>query len=350
MKSHLPKNFILPLLLLVFVLTFGTAGYSFIERWSLFDSLYMTVITLSTIGFQEIEPLSTMGKAFTIGLIFSGLGVVAYAVNNGVRAIFEGEIQEVFGRRKLQKKLESLKGHYIVCGYGRMGKVICNELKLKGLSFIIVEKEPQEFDPDEDVLITYGDATRDDLLKRVGIDRAKGLISVLDSDAQNLYVVLSARGLNKDLFIVARANEEGADYKLERAGANKVVSPYHIGGLRIAHTILKPTVVDFLELTAKSGNMEIQIEEVVVEEASSLAGKTIKEADIRAKNWVVIVALKKENGKILFNPRADTRIEAGDKVAVIGQPDYFNQFEKMASGKSGKISDSPNGKNTTGYL
>ncbi|MCP4262091.1 MAG: TrkA family potassium uptake protein, partial [Planctomycetes bacterium] len=172
-------------------------------------------------------------------------------------------------------------------------------------------------------------------------------ISVLDSDAQNLYVVLSARGLNKDLFIVARANEEGADYKLERAGANKVVSPYHIGGLRIAHTILKPTVVDFLELTAKSGNMEIQIEEVVVEEASSLAGKTIKEADIRAKNWVVIVALKKENGKILFNPRADTKIEAGDKVAVIGQPDYFNRFEKMASGKT---KDSPNGKDTTGYL
>ncbi len=288
-----------------------------------------------------------MGKAFTIGLIFSGLGVVAYSVNNGVRAIFEGEIQEVFGRRKLQKKLESLKGHYIVCGYGRMGKVICNELKLKGLAFIIVEKEPQEFDIDEDVLITYGDATRDDLLKSVGIERAKGLISVLDSDAQNLYVVLSARGLNKDLFIVARANEEGADYKLERAGANKVVSPYHIGGLRIAHTILKPTVVDFLELTAKSGNMEVQIEEVVVEEASSLAGKTIKEADIRAKNWVVIVALKKENGKILFNPRADTKIEAGDKVAVIGQPDYFNRFEKMASGKT---KDSPNGKDTTGYL
>jgi voltage-gated potassium channel len=213
-----------------------------------------------------------------------------------------------------------------------MGKVICNELKQKGIPFVIVEKEPLELDIDDDVIITYGDATRDDLLKSVGIEKAKGLISVLDSDAQNLYVVLSARGLNKDLFIVTRANEEGADYKLTRAGADKVVSPYHIGGIRIAHTILKPTVVDFLELTAKAGNMEIQIEEVVVEEASALAGKTIKEADIRAKNWVVIVALKKKDGKIIFNPRAHTLIEVGDKVAVIGEPEHFNQFEKMAMG------------------
>jgi voltage-gated potassium channel len=349
-QSLLSKKFILPLVLLVLVLTLGTTGYSLIEGWDPFDSLYMTVITLSTIGFQEIEPLSKIGKAFTIGLIFFGLGVVAYAVNNGVRAIFEGEIQEVFGRRKLKKKLEKLKEHYIVCGYGRMGKVICNELKLKRIPFVIVEKESQEFDVDEDVIITYGDATKDDLLKDVGIEKAKGLISVLDSDAQNLYVVLSARGLNKDLFIVARANEEGANYKLARAGADKVVSPYHIGGLRIAHTIIKPTVVDFLELTAKTGNMEIQIEEVVVEEASSLVGKTIKEADVRAKNWVIIVALKKENGKILFNPRADTLIEAGDKVAVIGEPEHFKQFEKMARGKREKASDLSDKKSATGYL
>ncbi|MBC8555913.1 MAG: potassium channel protein [Candidatus Brocadiales bacterium] len=336
------KKLILSLILFIIVLLSGTAGYYFIEGWKLFDSLYMTVITLSTVGFHEVEPLSKAGKAFTIGLIFFSLGVVAFAVNYGLKAIFEGEFQDVFGRRKLKKTLDSFEKHYIVCGYGRMGKVICTELKRKGIPFVIIEKEPRELDVDDDFIIIYGDATRDELLKSVGIERAKGLISVLDSDAQNLYVVLSARGLNKDLFIVARANEEGSDYKLARAGANKVVSPYHIGGLRIAHTILKPTVVDFLELTAKAGNMEIQIEEVVVEEASSLAGKTIKDADIRAKNWVVIVALKKNNGKILFNPRADTLIEVGDKVAVIGEPEHFSQFEKMAKGKiksdlSGKL-------------
>ena len=327
------KKLIISLILFIIVLLSGTAGYYFIEGWKVFDSLYMTVITLSTVGFHEVEPLSKAGKAFTIGLIFFSLGVVAFAVNYGLKAIFEGEIQDVFGRRKLKKTLESLQNHYIVCGYGRMGKVICKELKHKGIQSVIVEKEHQDLDVDDDAIIIYGDATRDDLLKSVGIERAKGLISVLDSDAQNLYVVLSARGLNKKLFIVARANEEGADYKLTRAGADKVVSPYHIGGIRIAHTILKPTVVDFLELTAKAGNMEIQIEEVVVEEASGLAGKTIKDADIRAKNWVVIVALKKKNGKILFNPRAHTMIEVGDKVAVIGEPEHFSQFEKMARGK-----------------
>jgi len=333
--------------LLAVVLLSGTVGYYFIEGWKLFDSLYMTVITLSTVGFHEIEPLSKTGKAFTIGLIFFGLGVVAYAVNIGVRAILEGEIKEVFGRRKLEKTLESLENHYIVCGYGRMGKVICNEFKVRGVPFVVVEREQQEIDADDDSLIICGDATRDELLKNVGIERAKGLISVLDSDAQNLYVVLSAKGLNQNLFIVARANEEGADHKLIRAGADKVVSPYHIGGLRIAHTIFKPTVVDFLELTAKTGNMEIQIEEVLVEEGSMLADKTIKDANIGGKKGIIVVALKKKNGKIMFNPDADTQIGVGDKLAVIGEPEHFNQLEKLARGKRRKASDLPNEKSTS---
>ncbi|MHC4321913.1 MAG: potassium channel family protein [Planctomycetota bacterium] len=341
------KKLIISLLLFIIVLLSGTAGYYFIEGWDIFDSLYMTVITLSTVGFHEIEPLSKAGKGFTIGLIFFSLGVVAFVVNYGLKAIFEGEFRDVVGRRKLKKALESLENHYIVCGYGRMGKVICAELKQKGIPFVIVEKEPQALDVDEDVKIIYGDATRDELLKNVGIEKAKGLISVLDSDAQNLYVVLSARGLNKDLFIVARANEEGSDYKLARAGADKVVSPYHIGGLRIAHTIFKPTVVDFLELTAKTGNMEIQIEEVLVEEGSMLADKTIKDANIGGKKGVINVALKKKNGKIMFNPDADTQIGVGDKLAVIGEPEHFSRFEKMARGKKKKSSDLSDKSSTT---
>ena len=347
MQILLSKKFIFPLILVAVVLASGTAGYTFIEGWNPFDSLYMTVITLSTVGFQEIVPLSVKGKAFTIGLIFFGLGVVAYAVNNGVRAIFEGEIQEVFGRRKLKKALDSLENHYIVCGYGRMGKVICNELMAKGMPFVVVEKESKELEVDDDVMIVYGDATRDELLLKVGVERAKGLISVLDSDAQNLYVVLSAKGLNQNLFIIARANEEGSDYKLKRAGADKVVSPFHIGGLRIAHTILKPTVVDFLELTAKTGNMEIQIEEVAVEAGSALANKTIKDADIIEKNGVLIVALKKKNGKILFNPPDNNLIEVGDKLAVIGEPEHFNELEQMAKGKRGGASGLPDEPHTS---
>jgi voltage-gated potassium channel len=167
-QTLLSKKFIFPLILVAVVLTSGTTGYTLIEGWDPFDSLYMAVITLSTVGFQEIEPLSEKGKAFTIGLIFFGLGVVAYAVNNGVRAIFEGEIQEVFGRRKLKKALDSLENHYIICGYDRMGKVICNELMAKEIPFVVVERESQELEVDDDVIIVYGDATRDELLKRVG--------------------------------------------------------------------------------------------------------------------------------------------------------------------------------------
>ncbi len=341
-ETTLKNKLFFSLALFIIVLLSGTVGYSLIEKWDFFDSLYMTVITLSTVGFQEVEPLSKTGKAFTIGLIFFSLGVVAFAVNYGLKAIFEGEFQDIFGRRKLKKALDSLVDHYIVCGYGRMGKVICNELKQKGIPFVIVEKEHQELDVDDDVTIVYGDATRDELLKSLGIEKAKGLISVLDSDAQNLYVVLSARGLNNGLFIVSRANEEGSDYKLTRAGADKVVSPYHIGGLRIAHTIFKPTVVDFLELTAKTGNMEIQIEEVLVEEGSILADKTIKDANIGGKKGIINVALKKKNGKIIFNPDTETLIGVGDKLAVIGEPEHFSQFEKMAKGKKKpNLSDNP---------
>ncbi len=332
MLSHFEKKLILSLVLLVLTLLLGSSGYSLIEGWSFFDSVYMTVITLSTVGFQEIRPLSDIGKAFTIGLIFLGLGVVAYIVNNGMRAIFEGEFRELFGRKKLEKAIKSLKDHYVVCGYGRMGKVICKAFKAKKIPFVVVEKEYQELDADDDSIITYGDATKDELLIQAGIEKAKGLISVLDTDAQNLYVVLSAKALNPNLYIVARAGEEGAERKLKSAGADKVVSPYHIGGLRIAHTVLKPTVVDFLEFATKTGNVGLEIEEVMVEEGSSLVDKTIKDADIRKNNGVIIVAIKRKSGEIIFNPSANTHIRAGDKVAAIGEPEHFNRLEKLVKG------------------
>jgi voltage-gated potassium channel len=331
--SHFEKKLILSLVLLVLTLLLGSSGYSLIEGWSFFDSVYMTVITLSTVGFQEIRPLSDIGKAFTIGLIFLGLGVVAYIVNNGMRAIFEGEFRETFGRRKLEKAIKSLKDHYVVCGYGRMGKVICKEFKAKKVPFVVVEKEYQELHSDDDSIIIYGDATKDELLIQAGIEKAKGLISVLDTDTQNLYVVLSAKGLNPNLYIVARSGEEGAEHKLKRAGADKVVSPYHIGGLRIAHTVLKPTVVDLLEFATKTGNVELEIEEVTVEEGSPLADKTIKDADIRKNHGVIIVAIRRKSGEIIFTPPANTHIRAGDKVAAIGETEQFNRLEELAKGK-----------------
>ncbi len=327
------KRALLSLGLVFLVIVSGTVGYSIIEGWTLFDSLYMTVITLSTIGYQEVSPLSRTGRAFTIVLVFVGVGVVAYGINNGIRIVFEGELQKAFGRRKLEKKLKTLKNHFIVCGYGRMGRIICRELKANGVPFVVVEKEPLELDSDDDTIFVYGDATKDEILRQAGIEKARGLISVLSTDAQNLYVVLSARELNPDLFIVARAGEEGSGQKLLRAGADRVVSPYHIGGLRIAHTVLKPAVVDFLEFATRSGNLELQMEEVPVDEGSPIAGKTIHEAGVGRELGVIVVAIKRHSGEMQFNPVHNTRIKAGDTLIAIGEIEKLKALEKLAKGK-----------------
>lgn len=235
---------ILPVILIMGVISFGASGYSIIEGWSLLDSFYMTIITLTTVGFMEVHPLSNIGRLFTIFLILSGVGVMLYSLSVGAKVVLEGEVREILGRRKLSKKIEQLENHYIICGYGRMGRIICREMIQHSAPFVIVEKTPEVFAAiGKDLLSLQGDSTQDAVLKEAGIERASGLISVLSTDADNLYVVLSARGLNPKLRIVARASDEGAEQKLFRAGADNVVSPYFIGGLRIAHTILKPAVV-----------------------------------------------------------------------------------------------------------
>ena len=327
------KRAFLSLGLVFLVIISGTVGYSIIEGWTLFDSLYMTVITLSTIGYQEVRPLSYTGRAFTIILVFVGVGAVAYGINNGIRIVFEGEIQKAFGRRKLEKRLKSIKDHFIVCGYGRMGRIICNELKAKGVPFVVVEKEPPELDADEETVFVYGDATKDEILRHAGIGKARGLISVLSTDAQNLYVVLSARELNPSLFIVARAGEEGSGQKLLRAGADRVVSPYHIGGHRIAQTVLKPAVVDFLEFATRSGNLELQMEEIPVEGGSLIAEKTIHEAGVGRELGVIVVAIKRKDGDMKFNPVHNTLIKAGDTLIAIGETEKLKALEKLAKGR-----------------
>jgi len=314
----------------VIVLLAGTIGYHQIEGWAVFDSFYMTVITLTTIGFQELHPLSENGRIFTVVLVFFGLGVVFYAINNGIKALLEGELQGVFEKRRLDKMIKAMKNHFIVCGYGRMGKIICREFQDRKVPFVVIEKEPPVLDVDDRTIILQGDATSDELLKKAGIDKAKGLISVLPTDAQNLYVVLSARGLNPNLFIVARVAEEGAEEKLIRAGANKVISPYHIGALRIAHAVLKPAVVDFIEFATKSGHVELQMEEVPVSEQSSLINKTIHQAGIGRELGVIVVAIKRASGEMKFNPTHSTVIKAGDTLIVIGEIQNIKRLETLA--------------------
>lgn len=332
--THVRKQFVLSLLFIAIVIIFGTAGYSIIEDWSFFDALYMTIITITTVGYGEVLPLSGGGRVFTLFLIVFGVGTILYTFNNAARIVIEGEIQEIFGRTKLEKRIKELKDHYIVCGYGRMGSVICKELKDKGARFVVVEREPVASESvDSDILFVRGDATKDEVLKEAGIERAKGLISVLPTDAENLYVVLSAKVLSPELHIVARAGEEGSEQKLLRAGADRVVSPYHIGGLRIAHTVLQPTVVDFIEFATRSGNIDLQMEEVYVNEGSSITGTTLDQCGIGRELGIIIVAIKRSGGDMRFNPTFKTVIKPGDVLIALGERTKLRVLEDMAEKK-----------------
>jgi voltage-gated potassium channel len=253
-----------------------------------------------------------------------------YALSTGAKFIIEGEIQELVGRRRLEKKIKELKDHYIICGYGRMGRIIARELKSEKVKLIVIEKNPAVHEKEE-AFVIIGDATEDDLLKEVGIEKAKGLISVLPTDAENLYVVLSAKGLNPDLFIVARAGEEGSEQKLLRAGADRVISPYHIGGLRIAHTVLKPAVVDFIELATKSGNIDLQMEEIPIPEGSGLMGLSLDQCGIGRDLGVIIVAIKKPSGDMKFNPTFRTLVEPGDTLIALGEVSKLKELEDMVA-------------------
>jgi voltage-gated potassium channel len=318
-------------LLLVLV---GTLGYYFIEDdYTLFDALYMTVITLSTIGYGEVHPLSTAGRTFTIVLILGGVATFLYAVGEAVRAVVSGEFREVLGRQRMERSLAQMKDHLIICGYGRMGKLVCQEFTRQRLPFVVVEVNPEllaGFDLEHGIPLN-GDAASDEVLKQAGVERARGLITVMSSDADNVYTTMSARLLNKKLFIVARVEDPKAEQKLRRAGANRVVSPYQIGGVRLAQAVLRPTVVDFIELATKTEHLELQIEEARVGPASPLAGATLKDSRIRADLKVIVVAIKKGAGEMVFNPAPETRIEAGDIIVAIGDRKHLDELEQVAN-------------------
>ncbi len=326
------QRIIRPIIIIIGVISFGTIGYSIIERWNLFDSLYMTIITLTTVGYGEVHTLSKAGKFFTIILILSGVGSMLYALGSGAKTLIEGELREILGRKKVSKTIEGIRGHYIICGYGRMGKIISKEMSSHGAHFVVIEKSPEILATvDKDILAIQGDSTQDAILKEAGIEKARGLISVLSSDADNLYVVLSARGLNQKLRIAARASEEGVEQKLIRAGADNVISPYHIGALRIAHTMLKPAVVDFIEFATKKGNIELQMEEIKVQGDSHIIGLSLDECGMRKELGIIIVAIKRASGEMEFNPTSASIIKQGDTLIAMGEVNQLKKFEQLVS-------------------
>jgi len=312
----------------------GALGYVLIEGWAFFDALYMSVITLTTVGYLEVHPMSQAGRSFTMAFLLGGVFTLFFMASEAVRAVVSGEVSSILGRQRMQKSLQELKEHFVVCGYGRMGQFVCREFSSLGLPFVVVEKSGallRGFEMPHGIPLD-GDATQDAVLRQAGVERARGLVTAAASDADNVYITMSARFLNERLFIVARAEEEGAEQKLLRAGANKVVSPYAIGGQRVAQAVLRPNVMDFLELATRSAHLELQIEEVAVMQQSPLAGKSLDESRIRRDLGIIVVAIKKPTGAMSFNPDGAAVLDAGDLLITLGHRQQLDRLEQLAAG------------------
>jgi voltage-gated potassium channel len=321
---------------LVTLLAVGTAGYMTITDLGFTDALYMTVITLTTVGYREVAPLGPGGQYFTMALLVTGLGVVIYSATLLARDLIEGELQRGFGRRRVQRAIEKASGHIVVCGFGRMGRMVCKELLAKPAEFVVVDRDAAmlHLAEAEGHLCIAGDATEDAVLEAAGITRARGLVAALSTDADNVYVVLSARELNPNLLIVARAEDDRSERKLLHAGATRVVSPYAIGGHRMAHALLRPTVLDVIDLATHSSGLELQIEEVEVTAGSFCDGVTLADSGLREATGLIVIAVRKPDADTTFNPTADTPIAAGDRLVLMGQAGGLRDVEQRLQAES----------------
>ena len=318
------------------LLAIGTLGYYLIEpKYSVFDAFYMTVITLTTVGYGEVHELSTGGRVFTIALLLVGTFTLFYAATEIVRAVVSGEVQHIYGRGLMARNLAALHDHYIVIGYGRMGKHVCREFSRQGKPFVLVEKDAKLLEGFalEHGLTVVGDATSDEVLRLAGVERATALVTVVPHDAENLYITMSARLLNADLFIVARAEAEQTEVKLRRAGADRVVAPHALGGSKIAQAVMRPNVLDFMELATKTGHLEFQIEETVIRPGSKLAGASLTSSRLRQDFGLIVVAIKKEQGEMVYTPTSETVLESGDTLIALGRRAQLDQLDALAGGE-----------------
>lgn len=330
------RNLRISFLLLLGVLAFGSTGYHYIEGMTFFEGFYMTVITISTVGFMEVRPLTTYGRIITMLIISTGIMIGAYTIGTLLRMFIEGEISRTFGRRKLEKQISSLKEHYIICGYGRIGKLIARELHDNGIKFVVLENELGSIEllQKDRFLFMALDATTEDALLAAGIMRAKGIVTALRSDADNVFITLTARGLRSDIFILSRASEESSVMKLKRAGATRVDLPYTIGGKRMAQALIRPAVGDFIDLAIMDMDKEMGLgmEQVPVSAESGLVGKNLVESNIRKDYGVIIVAIKKHTGKMNFNPAPIEKLEAHDMLVVMGKKEDLLRMHRVFSG------------------
>jgi voltage-gated potassium channel len=322
----------LSVVLLATILCVGTAGYVIIEGWDVFDAFYMTITTVTTVGYGEIHPLSRAGRVFNSGVIILGVATVLYTFSFLMARLVEGDLQARWTRRRRERMLDDLTNHFILCGFGRIGHIVAREFTRQMVPFVIIERDVERMQAAIDMgyLAVEADASSEDVLKRLGIGRARGFIAAVSTDADNVFAILTARLLRPDLFIIGRAETEDAKAKLVRAGADRVLSPYQIGGLQLAQTALRPAVVDFVQLATSSENLDLNMEQVQIEEAAPLAGRTIIEANLRQRYGVVVVGIQRAAGGMEFNPSPESTMRVGDYLVVLGQARNLRELEAAA--------------------
>ncbi|RMI25482.1 MAG: potassium channel protein [Calditrichaeota bacterium] len=318
------------LLILALVILAGTTGYMLIEGWAFLESFYMTIISITTTGFAEVRPLSPAGRLFTVGVIIAGFSTIAYIGGRAAQLLIESRI---FWRRRVNRKIGELQGHYIVCGFGRLGKQIAEELHALNQPFVVIEKDPARIDDiaAAGYLFINGDATQDEVLQTAGIDRAAGLIAVLPSDADNVFATLSAKVLNPRVFVVSRAIEDGTEIKLMRAGADRIVNPYEIGASRMVHMLVRPAVVDFMDIVYHKKGVDLHLEEIAVNENSPLIHKSLAESSIRQTLNIIIVAIFRQDGRFIYNPTSTEKILPGDRLIAIGASDSLASLANLCA-------------------
>ncbi len=316
--------------LLVTVL--GTVGYRIIEKWRWLDAAYMTVITLATVGFSEVRPLSDRGRVLTIALILMGAVTIAYIANRFADAVIRGYFQEGIRRRNLQRLLDRFSQHYIICGFGRTGQQIALEFATEGIDFVVIDlnTEAAATVTEQKYAMVQGDATLDETLMRAGVERAACLVAALPSDAENLYTILSAKTLNPTIRAIARANTAEALQKLERAGADAVISPYITGGKRMAAAALRPQVMDFVDGILTGGDRSFYLEEFLLKsDYCPCVGQTLHQAQLRMKSGVLVLAIKRADTTLVVGPTADTTLQEGDMLICMGTEAQLRQMNQL---------------------
>jgi voltage-gated potassium channel len=318
--------------LLSSIIVFGALGYHWLEGWTLWRSFYVTVVAVTTVELPAV--VTWRGQVFTIVLLLSGVSAALYTFTLLATIVVEGGLPKRLAQRRYARMLETIKDHFIVCGYGRIGSIVAREFQRQDVPFIVVDRDADRLQKaiEDGALAVEADASREEVLKRVGIERARGLIAAVGTDAENVYTILSARVLRPDLFIVGRAETEDATQKLMRAGATRVISPYQIGAIQIAQTALRPAVVDFLALATGSENLDLMMEEVTVLDASPLANQSILHANLRQRYGVIVIGIQHADRRMDFNPEPETAILAGDKLVVLGRLESLKQLEAEAGG------------------